>query len=37
MYIEWRLGWLHFLSRDARKCNRRCLDSSTTGTLCIAF
>ena len=37
MYIEWRLGWLHFLSRDARKCNRRCLDSSTTTTLCIAF
>ena len=23
--------------RDARKCDRRCLDSSTTGTLCIAF
>ena len=37
MYIEWRLDWLHFLSMDARKCNRRCLDSSTTSTLCIAF
>ena len=29
MYIKWRLGWLHFLSRDARRCNRRCLDSNT--------
>ena len=37
MYIDWRVGWLHFLSRDARKCNRRCLDSSTAGTLRIAF
>ena len=25
MYIEWRLDWVHFLSRDARKCNRRWL------------
>ena len=35
MHIECCLGWLHFLSRDAHKCNRRCLDSSTIGTLCL--
>ena len=37
MYIEWRLGWLHFHSRDARKCNKQCLDSSEEGILCIAL
>ena len=37
MSIEWRLGWLHFLARDARKCNKRCLDSSKEGILCIAL
>ena len=37
MYIEWRLGWLHFLSRDTRRCNRRCLRSSMIGILCIPF
>ena len=37
LYIEWRLGWLHFLSRDARRSNRRCLDSNTMGILCITF
>ena len=31
---EWRL---HFLSRDARKCNKRCLDSSKESILCIAL
>ena len=22
------VGWLHFLSRDAHKCSKRCLDSN---------
>ena len=28
---------LHFLSRDARRCNILCLDSNTIGIICIAF
>ena len=35
--IEWRLGWLHFLSRDARRCSRRCLHSNSKSIICIAF
>ena len=36
MFLEWRLGWLHFLSRVARMCNRRCLRSNMIGILCTA-
>ena len=36
MYIRWRHGWHHFLSRDARMCNRRRLYSFMIGILCPA-
>ena len=36
MKIGWRLDWLHFLSRDARRCNRQCLHSSMIGIICTA-
>ena len=37
MYIECRLGWLHCLSRDVRKCNKLFLDSNKEDILCIAL